>query len=205
MRRLQVPVTMLVALIALPVSAGVAAAQVATQTAEPVGAELLGRAVGSLVGTLVAGGAAVLVAPDYSADVVERVRRRPAGTVLVGVATLVGVVVATVALALTVVGVVVAIPGLVVFGVIAAVAGALGWVAVGRTLLGGTASLASGLLVGTVLSLLIGLVPILGGLVAFLVSSAGLGAVVSRHLDDEAGRSGSAGPTPTHSGAGSRH
>jgi hypothetical protein len=205
MRRLQVPVTMLVALIALPVSAGVAAAQVATRTAEPVGAELLGRAVGSLVGTLVAGGAAVLVAPDYSADVVERVRRRPAGTVLVGVATLVGVVVATVALALTVVGVVVAIPGLVVFGVIAAVAGALGWVAVGRTLLGGTASLASGLLVGTVLSLLIGLVPILGGLVAFLVSSAGLGAVVSRHLDDEAGRSGSAGPTPTHSGAGSRH
>jgi hypothetical protein len=205
MRRPRAPVAIFVALLALPVSAGVAAAQATPPSPEPVGAELLGRAVGSLVGTLLAGGAALVLAPDYSADVVERVRRRPAATTVVGVATLIGVLIATIALALTVVGLVVVIPGLVVFGVIAAVAGALGWVAVGRTLLGGTASLASGLLVGSVLSVLIGVVPILGGLLAFLVSSAGMGAVVTRYLDEDSGRGGAADPTAVPTGAGSRH
>jgi hypothetical protein len=101
--------------------------------------------------------------------------------IVVGIAA----IVVTVLLALTIVGLLVVIPGLIVLALVQLAGTAAAVVALGLALLsrGGSAGHGRALVVGSVVLALVGLVPLVGPLVSWLVSSAGLGAVANGYLD----------------------
>lgn len=131
--------------------------------------------------TLVVGGLLLVVAPRYTERVTDRVLEKPGASFLWGLGVLVGVVVLSFVLALTGIGMIVAIPLLLAFVLVAIVAGEFGYLAAGR-LAGGNRGVT--LLIAVALSAFAGAVPILGYLVALFVSSAGLGAFAIDVLDD---------------------
>jgi len=171
------------ALFALPVLAGVALAQPRPPDA-PVGPVLssVGSLAASLVVSAVIGLLVVGLAPDYARTIVGRVRARPGQSVLYGLASFVAAFVATVALAITIVGLVVAVPGAIAFGLLVAAGSVLGWTALFASVLGGERSLVAPMLAGVLASVAVGLVPLLGGLVNLVVSATGFGAMSAQYL-----------------------
>ena len=138
--------------------------------------------------TLVIGGLFIAAAPRYTERVTDRALDEPGRTFLWGLLLFVGVIGTVFVLFITIIGVVIAIPLLLIYALFALVAGELGYLAAGR--------LASDdwpvvLLVAIGVAFVVGGVPILGGLIGFILGCIGVGAVVIDYRDD----SGSAGGT----------
>jgi hypothetical protein len=119
--------------------------------------------------TLVVGGGLILLAPDYTDRATRRVLDEPIEALLYGVGIGLVVAIATGVLLVTVVGVLLAAPMVLVVLVLSVV----GYLAVGRAV---TDNWAGVLLVGIGASAVVAAVPIVGGLLGLVVGSFGLGA-----------------------------
>jgi hypothetical protein len=135
-----------------------------------------GAATGAFVSTLVIGGIMVALAPDYTERTMERVRADAVGSFVYGVLALLVVVVVTVALAITLIGVLLAIPFALLASLLWAVGAAIAYLAIGDALVGGDGWLGP-LLVGAGINGAVTLTGI-GGIVSFCVGAAGFGAVL---------------------------
>lgn len=137
------------------------------------------RASVSFAVDLVVGGILVASVPGYTRDALDRIWRKPGESFLWGLLVGIGGLVALVVLAITVVGLLVAIPGLVVFVLLGVGGGAIATVFIGHSIvgrLGGTSSsLGVSLVVGAAIAAVLSVVPVVGGLVLFVVDTLGLG------------------------------
>ena len=143
----------------------------------------------SLFFTLVFGAIIVAVAPDFLRTIVSDVRESPGEMAIYGLAAVVGGFVAIVVLAITIIGLVVAVPGAIAFGLYVAVTSLISTIAVGYLLLDSVsgATLWSGLVVGALLSAVLSVIPVVGGIVSFVVGLFGIGAVSKRLYDSYRG------------------
>lgn len=142
---------------------------------------LVGGAVGAALTTLLVGAILVALAPDWARSRMDEVVERPLGSFGYGLVVLIFVVLVTVVLAITVVGLVVALPLAVVAYLAWAVGSAVAFLAVGDRLVGGAEGWTAPLLVGAGINGLLTLTGV-GGLVSFCVGAAGFGAVARPYL-----------------------
>jgi hypothetical protein len=149
-------------------------------TANPL-LDLLGSAVGTFITTLLVGAIMIAVVPDYTQGRMAAVLDRPVGTLVYGFVALVLVVILTVALVFSIIGIVVAIPFVLLAYVIWAVGSAVAFLAVGDRLVGHEDGWTKALLVGAGINGLLTLTGI-GGIVSLVVGAAGFGAVVDHAL-----------------------
>lgn len=179
-RRLSI-VGSIVALTALAVAVPVAAQ---TQPGVDSGAELalsfFTNVVGAVVGTLILGGGLILLAPEYTERTTDRIENEPLETFLYGLGISIAAVVVMFLLAITIIGILAVIP----MAIVLAIVGQLGYLAVGRSV---SDEWAVVLLVALVVAAVAGGVPILGGLLGFVLSSMGVGAAYFDYKDDDSG------------------
>ena len=180
-RRVRASLAVSVALVSAVWFVQVAAAQSTDPGADP-GVSLVVQAIAAGAVTLVIGGLFIVAAPEYTERVTDRALTRPGQTFLWGVALFVAVLGSAFVLAITIIGLIVAIPLLFLYVLFALVAGELGYLAAGR--------LASDdwpivLLVAIGVAFVVGGVPILGGLIGFILGCIGVGAVVVDYRADE--------------------
>lgn len=135
--------------------------------------------------TLVIGGLLIAVAPDSTRRQTDRALETPGAAFVYGFGTVIGVIGLSFVLAITVVGIVVAVPLLLGFVLAALVAGEYGYLAVGRLV---TDDWLPALGVATVVSAAVGAVPVFGTLAGFVISSIGLGTVAMGFLDRRGSR-----------------
>jgi len=142
---------------------------------------------------LVLGAILLLAFPAGSRRLADDIESRPVRAGLYGLAVVIGVPILLLVLVVTIIGIPLAIVGAILFGLTVWVASVYGRYAVGEWLVGYTDvdNRWLALLVGLVVVGLVALVPILGGVVEFLVLLLGLGAlaVVGRRAYGHRGRS----------------
>jgi hypothetical protein len=138
---------------------------------------LAGGAVGTFLTTLLVGAVLVALAPDYVRTRVADVVDQPAGCAVYGAVALIFLALATVVLAVTVVGLVVAVPLALATYFAWAVGSAVAFLAVGDRLVGHANGWPAPLLVGAAVNGLLALTGV-GGLVSLVVGAVGFGAVV---------------------------
>lgn len=130
--------------------------------------------VGSTLVTLVVGGIVLAVRPAYARTVVERIYDDGFAALGVGVLALIVFVGVELLLWITIVGILLAIPLAIAFAVVGAIGNALGYLAIFGALV---ESRWTALVLAAALSGVVGVIPILGDLVGFLIGSIGVGAV----------------------------
>ncbi|WP_254761976.1 hypothetical protein [Natrinema marinum] len=135
--------------------------------------------------TLVIGGLLVAVVPDSTRRRTDFALESPVLALVYGVASLVAVIGTSVLLAITGIGLLLAVPMLLIFALVALVASVYGYLAVGR-LVGDEWTLALGSAV--VVSIAVGVVPVLGPIIGFVIGSIGLGTVVMTIQEDRNSR-----------------
>ncbi|MFB6106463.1 MAG: polymer-forming cytoskeletal protein [Halobacteriaceae archaeon] len=159
-------------------------------------------AVYAVLANLVFGAILLAAAPRFTGDVADRVADSPLTAGGVGLLVVVGVPVALVVLLVTIVGIPLALVGLLLFALLAWVAVVLGRFAVGSWLLSlvDVDNRWAALVVGLVVVPLVARIPWVGGLLDFLVTLLGFGAVAlalravwRRRRDDGATADGSGG------------
>ena len=143
---------------------------------------VLGSAVGAFLSTLLVGGILVALAESYTQRTMERVVDEPVGTFVYGLVSLVFLVLVTIVLVITVLGIFLAIPLLLLAYVVWAVGSAVAFLAVGDRLVGHEDGWARPLLVGAGINGLLTLTGI-GGLLSFCIGAAGFGAVLRAYLE----------------------
>lgn len=135
------------------------------------------RVISSAAITLVAGGAYFVFAPASAEATLKRARDEPVDSFLWGLGIGIAVIVASVLLALTVIGLVVAIPLILVFAVVELAAQAVVFVLVFETLLDSKPPVGKSLVGAAVTAGVLSAIPLLGPLVSFVVGSVGVGAL----------------------------
>lgn len=177
----------LVGIVLVAVLPSVAAAQTVPEPSEPsLDVVIAGDALGAVLGTLVIGGLLILLAPEYTETVTDRSLREPATAFLWGLGLTFAVLVGSVVLALTVVGLLIAVPLLFAFGLYALVASEVGFLAAGRVV---SDEWGTAFPVALIVAAVAGGIPLLGGLIAFVLSCIGIGAVAMEYADDGSDRS----------------
>ena len=147
-----------------------------------IGAGLGGGAVGAALTTLIVGAILIAVAEGYTEERMASVVEEPVDSFLYGLFALLALIVATVALFLSVIGVVVAIP-LVVAAILAwSVGAAIAYLGIAGRLVGHGDGWAKRLLVAALINGGLALTGV-GGLVSFVVGAAGFGAVLRNYPD----------------------
>lgn len=144
----------------------------------PIASFVAGLAVNLVLGAIV-----VAVVPDYARAIVARIRSQPLESFVFGIGAYVAFFVAAVLLAITVIGIVVLIPGAIVLAVVGVVANLLAVVTVGAVVTGTSrdSSLWTSLLAGSVVVSLLTAIPGVSGLVNFVLGTLGMGAIASRY------------------------
>ena len=161
-----------------------ASSPVAAQQPAPEGLGLSATAsalISAVVALVIAGGLLALV-PDYTERTTDRIRDDPGETLIYGVGIGIAAFIITILLVLTIVGILLVIP----MAIVLAVVGYLGYLAAGRAV---SDRWAAALAVAVALAVFTGGVPILGGLVGFVLSSMGIGAAYLDYRDDGQRRS----------------
>ncbi|MFC7045703.1 hypothetical protein ACFQH6_10060 [Halobacteriaceae archaeon GCM10025711] len=140
------------------------------------------RGGGSLVVTLAVGALLVGLAPDYTRRVLSLARDEPVVDWVVGFGVgLAGAIVIFVT-AITIIGLVVAIPLAIVLGILGLIGSVLGYVFVG-TLIGEAADIDGlwpALVIGALLNAVLSAIPVFNGLAGLIIPPLGLGAVLRR-------------------------
>lgn len=175
----------------------VAAAAVLGQTQPPTGptsptaglewhVRLAINFVVTLVVSAVVAGIVYGVSPGFTEDGVREVREDPVGTFVTGLIANVVIIIATVLLAITIIGLLVVIPGLFVVVFLGIAGNAVGTIALGAALTAdddGVGDAGKSILVGALTLAVVGVIPVVGGIFSFLVSTAGFGYVVDYLLE----------------------
>lgn len=133
--------------------------------------------------TLVIGGLALALSESYTEGVTDKARAEPGRSFLVGFLALLAVIGFLLLAIVTRILLVLAIPLLIAFFVVAVVGNVMGHLAVGRSLTNGWAG---ALLVAVIAAAFTGGVPVIGTFVGFVVGSIGVGAVLNRWRDGDA-------------------
>lgn len=128
----------------------------------------------SFVFTLVVGGLLVGVAPDYLDRIVGQVHDEPGASILWGIGVLLLFIGLVFVLAITVIGIIVVIPLVIAFVMVSVVATTIGYVSLVDGLVD---SRWVAVVAAAFLSAVVAAVPILGDIVGFFVSAAGVGAM----------------------------
>jgi hypothetical protein len=147
-----------------------------------VGTGLGGGAVGAFFTTLIVGGILVAVLPEYTEARMTDLVETPVGSFVYGLVCLVLLVLATFVLAVTIVGILVAVPLAILAGLVWAVGAAIGFLAIADRIVGRADGWAKPLLVASLLNGGAALTGV-GGLVSFAVGAAGFGAVLRNYLE----------------------
>ena len=191
LRRIALP---LLALLCVAVAPASAQTWVTSDLAPEVGIPL--QFVGSLLIYVVAGGIVVAVSPEYTERMAARIRNDAATSFLSGLAALVVTIIAAFLLAITIIGLLVVIPGMLALVVVQIVGNTAALVAIGAvTSERGRGSPFAALCIGALLLSAVSLVPIVGGIVRFVVQTVGFGAVVGSYWESRQERKQSGGPT----------
>jgi hypothetical protein len=150
-----------------------------------VGVDLLpslgGSAVVTFLTTLVVGGILIGLVPDYVERTTASVARNPIYSLLYGVAALLFLTVATAILFVTVIGVTVAAPLLVVTTILWSVGATIAYLAIADRLTGRGDGWAKPLLTAAIINGGLTLTGV-GGLISLVVGAAGFGAVLRGYL-----------------------
>jgi hypothetical protein len=141
------------------------------------GVSVLVQALSAGLATLLVGGGFLFLAEEYTTKTTDRIHEQPGETFVFGIGLGLLTLLVVVVLAITVVGLVLAIPILLAVSVV----GVLGYLAVGR-LVSDEPPVVLSVAVGV--SAFVGGVPVLGGLVGFVLGSMALGAVYLEYRDD---------------------
>jgi hypothetical protein len=180
-------------LLCLAVTPATAQTWVTSDLAPEVGIPL--QFVVSLAVYVVAGGIVLAVAPEFTERMAERIRDDATMSFVSGLVALVVTFVLTVLLAITVIGLLVVIPGAIVLVVVQVVGNTAALVALGSVVSEtGRGSAFAALAVGALLLTAVSLVPILGGIVRFVVQTIGFGAVVAAYWESRQERKQSGRP-----------
>lgn len=133
------------------------------------------------IANLILGALLLVVAPDFSAAVAERIARGPVRVGAVGLLALIAVPIALFLLVITIVGIPLALAGLGLFAILLWIASVYGRFAVGLWLIGivGFDDRWIGLVVGLLAIGLLGRAPWVGGLISAVVLVLGLGALAA--------------------------
>ncbi|MFC7203456.1 hypothetical protein ACFQJC_08025 [Haloferax namakaokahaiae] len=162
---------------------GVASAQSvpagSVETASQLSPTIRGAA--TFIVDLVVGGILVAAAPRYTRNSIANIRDNPGESLVWGLGLGIGGAIVIFILAITVIGLIVAIPAGIALAILGIVGGAVATVLLGSVLgevaTSGELSLALALVVGAFVAAVLSVIPILGGLVMFVVDSLGLGIV----------------------------
>ncbi|WP_370518596.1 hypothetical protein [Natronomonas sp. CBA1123] len=143
---------------------------------------LLGSAAGAFLTTLVVGAIMIALAPEYTEVRMADVLDNPLGSFLYGLVCLVFVVLVTFVLAITIIGIVVAIPFALLSYLVWAVGAAIAFLAIGDRLVGHEDGWPKPLLVGAAINGALTLTGV-GSIVTFGIGAAGFGAVLRAYLE----------------------
>lgn len=165
----------------LAAAASVLVLQAGPEVDVALGEGLAGGAVGAFVTTLVVGAILVAVAPSYTERLMRDVLEDPVGSFVYGFASLLVLFVLAVLLAITIVGIVFALPMLLVAYVVWAVGAAIAYLAIGERLVGRDDGWLKPLVVGAGINGLLAVTGV-GGLVSVCIGAAGFGVVLRSWL-----------------------
>lgn len=127
------------------------------------------RGIAGMALTLVVGGLLLLLAPTFTDRATFRIHNRPGRSFLYGLGVTILAIVVILGLVITIIGIVLAIPLVFVLLFL----GEVGYLAVGRLVSENRWVM---LLVAMVVTGIVGAVPVLGGVIAFVISTLGTGA-----------------------------
>jgi hypothetical protein len=147
-----------------------------------LGQGLVGGAVGAFLTTLVVGAIAVAVFPERTERLMARVLDDPVNSFAYGLFSVLALFVVAILLVFTVVGIVVALPLVLVAYVVWAVGAAIAYLAVADRLVGHEDGWLKALLVAATINGALAATGV-GGLVAVVVGITGFGAVLQPYLD----------------------
>jgi hypothetical protein len=138
---------------------------------------LVGGAIGAFLTTLVIGAILVALVPDYTERTMSTLLEEPLGSLLYGLVCLVFVILVTIVLTITIIGIVLAIPFALLASLLWAVGATVGFLTIADRLVGETDGWLTPLAVAATLNGVLTLTGI-GGLVGFAVGAAGFGAIL---------------------------
>jgi len=144
-------------------------------------ANLIGSAVGSFLTTLIVGAILVAVAPEFTEDRMAAVLDDPVGSFVYGLLVLIALALAVFVFFITIIGILVALPLVLLSYVLWAVGSAVAFLAIAERLVGHEDGWTKPLLVAGALNGGLVLTGV-GGLVAFVVGATGFGAVLEDQL-----------------------
>lgn len=142
---------------------------------------LFASALGSFLTTLIVGAILIAIAPEYSRDRMADALAEPIESFLYGIGSLLLLFIAIFVLAITIVGIIVAIPLAILAYVIWAVGAAIAFLAIGDRLVGHGDGWTKPLLVGAAINGGLTLTGI-GGLLTFAIGAVGFGTVLRGYL-----------------------
>lgn len=151
------------------------AAQPSVQQAQSL--SVFTRVLSSAVITLLAGGAFFVFARDSADATMRQAREDPLGSFIWGLGIGIAVIVGGFLLGITGIGLLIAIPLLLVFAVVALAVQAVVFVMVFESLLDSKPPIGKALVGAAVLAGLLSAIPVLGPLVSFVIGSIGIGAL----------------------------
>lgn len=165
------------------------------------GAGGLGSATFGVLATLIVGGLLVSIAPSYTERTVAAVSEEPVECIAYGIFASLAALVIAVALVFTVVGILVALPLVLVLAVAGAVGSTVGFLAVADRLVGTDDGWGQALLVAAGINGVLAFTSV-GGLVGLAIGAAGFGSVIRDWRRD--GGEGADAPSEQAIGAGVR-
>lgn len=142
-----------------------------------VGTGLLSGAVSAFLITFVIGALAIAVAPRFTEGTMSTVVDDPVGSFVYGLVFLVALAFLTVVLVLTILGIFLAIPLILLAVALWGVGAAIAYLTIGDRLVGHDAGWLKPLLVGAAINGVLTLSGI-GGVIAFLIGATGFGAIL---------------------------
>ena len=140
-----------------------------------------GGALGAFLTTLIVGAILIAILPEYTQSRMDAVVRDPVPSFLYGLLAFLALIVVTVVLVLTVIGILVAIPLVLVATLLWSVGAVIGYLAIADRLIGHADGWLKPLLVASVINGGLALTGV-GGLVSFAVGAAGFGTVLRGYL-----------------------
>lgn len=140
-----------------------------------------GSAVGAFLTTLVVGAIMVGLAEAYTRDRITDLLESPLGSFVYGFGALLALILVSILLVITIIGIFVALPLLFLAWLVWAVGSAIAFLAIAERIVGSEDGWAKPLLVGAGLNGLLALTGI-GGLLSFAIGAAGFGAIIRATL-----------------------
>ena len=138
-------------------------------------------AAGTFLGTLILGALLLVLAPDFTENVIDTIEEKPGPSFLWGLGVFVAFIFVIIALFITLIGIFLAVPLVIVMIFVSLFGGAIVFIFVGERLLEAAnveTSRWGHLGVGAFAATVLAAIPVVGGITNFVVNTVGVGALV---------------------------